>query len=83
MTSFYYMVHNGMPPTDDVHCRRAMAYAFDYDTAVSLEWPGTTQMQGPVPATLGGHNPDVMVFSRDLDKAQEELAQCAVRGRHR
>jgi peptide/nickel transport system substrate-binding protein len=76
MTEFYYMVNTKIPPTDDVHCRRAMAYAFDYDTAVSLEWPGTQQSQGPVPASLGGHNPDVLVFSRDLDKAQEELAQC-------
>lgn len=76
MTSFYYMVNNRLPPTDDVHCRRAIAYAFDYDTAVGLEWPGTKQMLGPVPATLGGHSPSVFVFSRDLDKAREELAQC-------
>ena len=53
-----------------------MAYAFDYDTAVGLEWPGTTQMLGPVSATLGGHSPDVLVFQRDLEKAEEELAQC-------
>jgi peptide/nickel transport system substrate-binding protein len=33
-------------------------------------------MLGPVPATLGGHSPSVFVFSRDLDKAREELAQC-------
>jgi peptide/nickel transport system substrate-binding protein len=76
MTAFYYMVNNILPPTDDVHCRRAIAYAFDYDTAVGLEWPGTKQMLGPVPATLGGHSPSVFVFSRDLDKAREELAQC-------
>lgn len=76
MTEFYYMINTRIPPTDDVHCRRAMAYAFDYDTAVGLEWPGTQQSQGPVPAVLAGHNPDVLVFSRDLDKAAEELAQC-------
>ena len=76
MTAFYYMVNNRLAPTDDVHCRRAMAYAFDYDTAVGLEWPGTKQMLGPVPATLGGHSPSVLVFNRDLDKAREELAQC-------
>ncbi len=77
MTEFYYMVNTKIAPTDDVHCRRAMAYAFDYETAVSLEWEGTEQSQGPVPASLGGHNPDVFVFSRDVDKAMEELAQCA------
>jgi peptide/nickel transport system substrate-binding protein len=77
MTSFYYMMNTRKPPLDDVHCRRAISWAFDYDQAVALEWPGTQQMVGPVPHTVGGHNPDVLVYKRDLDKAQEELAQCA------
>jgi peptide/nickel transport system substrate-binding protein len=80
MTSLYYMMNTRKPPLDDVHCRRAVAYAFDYDQAVALEWPGTKQMVGPVPQTVGGHNPDVLVFERDLDKAQEELAQCEYGG---
>ncbi|MGB5933785.1 MAG: ABC transporter substrate-binding protein [Anaerolineae bacterium] len=74
LTEFYYMVHTQKPPTDDVHFRRAMAYAFDYDTAVGLEWEGTKQSAGPVPAIVAGHNPDVFVFHRDLEKAREELA---------
>jgi peptide/nickel transport system substrate-binding protein len=76
MSSFYFMVNNKVPPTDDEHCRRAMSYAFDYEAAVGLEWPGTLQMVGPVPAGLAGHNPNVLVYQRDLEKAQEELAQC-------
>jgi len=75
LTEFYYMIHTKKPPTDDVHFRRAMAYAFDYDAAVALEWPGTQQSRGPVPAITAGHNADVFVFQRDLDKAREELAQ--------
>jgi len=74
LTEFYYMVHTKNPPTDDVHFRRAMAYAFDYDAAVALEWPGTQQSRGPVPAITAGHDPDIFVFERDLDKAREELA---------
>jgi peptide/nickel transport system substrate-binding protein len=77
LTEFYYMIHTQNPPTDDVHFRRAMAYAFDYDAAVALEWPGTKQSRGPVPAITAGHNPDVFVFERDLDKAREELALSA------
>ncbi|MBN1318513.1 MAG: ABC transporter substrate-binding protein [Anaerolineales bacterium] len=77
LTEFYYMIHTKKPPTDDLHFRRAMAYAFDYAAAVALEWPGTKQSQGPVPAITAGHNPDVFVFQRDLDKAREELAQSA------
>jgi peptide/nickel transport system substrate-binding protein len=75
LTEFYYMIHTQKPPTDDVHFRRAMAYAFDYAAAVGLEWPGTQQSQGPVPAICAGHNPNVFVFERDLDKARDELAQ--------
>jgi len=74
LTEFYYMIHTQKAPTDDVHFRRAMAYAFDYDAAVALEWEGTQQSRGPVPAITAGHNPDVFVFERDLDKAREELA---------
>lgn len=76
MTTFYYMVNNQKPPTDDVHCRRAMSYAFDYDAAVGLEWPGTKQTVGPVPASLAGHDATIVPYKRDLAKAQEELAQC-------
>jgi peptide/nickel transport system substrate-binding protein len=76
LTSFYYMINTKKPPTDDVHCRKAMAYAFDYDAAVGLEWPGTKQMVGPVPAIVAGHDPNVLVYKRDLDKAKAELAQC-------
>lgn len=76
MSSFYYMVNNKKAPTDDEHCRKAMSYAFDYDAAIGLEWPGTLQMVGPVPAGLAGHNPNVLVYKRDLQKAQDELAQC-------
>jgi peptide/nickel transport system substrate-binding protein len=75
-SSFYFMLNNKMAPTDDLHCRRAMAYGFDYDAAVQLEWPGTLPMVGPVNAALGGHNPNVTVYRRDLDKAKAELDQC-------
>lgn len=76
MTTFYYMLNNKKAPTDDVHCRRAISYAFDYDAAISLEWPGTTQTVGPVPASLAGHDGTITPYKRDLDKAKEELAQC-------
>ncbi len=76
LSSFYYMINTKKPPTDDVHCRKAMAYAFDYDTALTLEWPGTQQMIAPVPATLAGVDKTLPYYKRDLDKAKEELAQC-------
>ncbi len=80
MTSFYYMVNTKKPPTDDLHFRLAMEYAFDYDAAVGLEWPGTKQMVGPVPASLAGHDASVTVYKRNLDKAKAELAQSKYAG---
>jgi len=76
LSSFYYMINTKKPPTDDVHCRKAMAYAFDYDTALTLEWPGTKQMIAPVSAILAGVDKTLPYYKRDLDKAKEELAQC-------
>jgi peptide/nickel transport system substrate-binding protein len=80
MSSFYYMMNNREAPLDDIHCRKAVAWAFDYEAAVALEWPGTQQMVGPVPRVLGGHDPSVFTYHRDLAKAQEELAQCQYAG---
>ncbi len=75
-SSFYYMLNNAKPPTDDVHCRKAIAYAYDYDAALSLEWPGTKQMIAPVPGTLAGVDPNLPYYKHDAAKAKAELAQC-------
>jgi peptide/nickel transport system substrate-binding protein len=72
---FYLMMNTRVAPLDDLAVRRAVSYAFDYETALSLEWPGTKQSVGPVPQALGGHNPNVVTFDYDVDKAREELAQ--------
>lgn len=72
-TSFYLMLHTRKPPTDDVHFRRAMAWAFDYETVVRDIFPGCIQSRGPVAQSLPGHDPTVFQFHRDLEKAREEL----------
>lgn len=80
MTSFYYMVNTKKAPTDDLHFRLAMEYAFDYAAAVGLEWQGTKQMVGPVPASLAGHDPNLTVYTHDLAKAKAELQKSAYAG---
>jgi len=69
---FFYMMHTKKAPTDDIHFRKAIAYAFDHETAAGLfdSWPS----HGPVAMNYPGWNPDVLVYTRDLDKAREELA---------
>jgi peptide/nickel transport system substrate-binding protein len=75
-SSFYYLLNNKKAPTDDVHCRKAIDYAFDYDAATGLTWPGTKPMVAPVPATLAGVDPNITPYTHDLTKAKAELAQC-------
>ena len=73
-TVFYYMVHTKKAPTDDVHFRKAMALAMDYDTILDI-YPGARAMRGPVPTGFPGDNPNIEQNRRDLDKAREELKQ--------
>ena len=76
LSGFYYMVNNKKPPTDDVHCRKAIDYGFDYQTSLTLEWPGVQQMIAPVPATLAGVDKSIPYYTYDVDKAKAELALC-------
>ena len=71
------MMHTRKAPTDDVHFRRAIAYAFDYDTAVTDIFPYTTLVKGVENEVLPGYDPDIEPFRRDLDKAMAELEQSA------
>jgi len=73
-TAFYLMINTRIPPTDDIHFRRAMAWATDYATVVEHIFPGAFQARGPVPQNIPGADPTVFQYYRDLDKAREELA---------
>ena len=73
-TEFYMMINTKIAPTDDIHFRKAMAYATDYDTVVTHIFPGAFQARGPVPQNIPGADPTVFQYSLDLDKAREELA---------
>jgi peptide/nickel transport system substrate-binding protein len=70
-----YKLNTKKPPTDDIHIRRALAWAFDYDSMVNLVEPGSVQARGPIPVGIPGHNPRVFQYYQDLDKAREELEQ--------
>ncbi|MDR0637967.1 MAG: ABC transporter substrate-binding protein [Spirochaetaceae bacterium] len=61
-------------PTDDVHFRKALAYAFDYETVMTDIYPGAIPVKGPVPSNVPGNNPDIPRYTYDLEKARAELA---------
>jgi peptide/nickel transport system substrate-binding protein len=71
----FYMIHNKKAPTDDIHFRKAMAYAMNYTAVVTVLFPGSTIARGPVTSILPGFDPTVPRYDMNLTKAQEELAQ--------
>lgn len=61
-------------PLADVHLRRAVSYAFDYDAMLASA--GYAQLMiGPLPQGILGFDPDLPVYRTDLDKAKAELAK--------
>ena len=71
----YLMLNTRKPPTDDVHFRKAMAWALDYQTIVDQIWVGVSRSRGPIPKGVPGYDPTVLQYNMDLDKAKEELAK--------
>jgi len=74
------MLNTKIPPTDDIHVRKALSWVMDYDVVVDDIWPHYVQSVGPVPQTLPGHSKDVFQYSYNLEKAKEEMAKSAYAG---
>jgi len=70
----YITMNTKKPPLDDIHVRKALAWAFDYDAAVKLT-EGSVQARGPVPLTVRGSDPNCFQYHRNLEKAKLELKQ--------
>jgi len=68
-------MHTKKPPLDDIHFRKAMAYATDYETIVQQAFPTGKVGAGPVPSSVPGYDPNVKPYYLDLDKALDELKQ--------
>jgi len=68
-------------PLDDVNCRKALAYAFDYEAAINIvrltkEIAQGKASNGPLPAGMLGHNATLPTFKKDMNKAKSYLNQC-------
>lgn len=77
---FFLKLNNKRPPTDDVHFRRAMALAFDYDALLKiLQVTDKVLMgkkaRGPLPEGFPGFDASLPIPKKDLAAARAELAK--------
>ena len=77
---FYAHFNNQMEPTNDIHFRKAMCYAFDYDGWIhKMQHDMVEPVNGPIPANMWGSlDPKEKTFKYDLDMAKKELALAKV-----
>lgn len=69
------LMNTKIAPTDDVNFRKALAYAFDYDTMHNVIFPSSERMTGPVADGFFGKNEELEGYSFDLEKAKEYIAK--------
>lgn len=71
--TWYLVMNNKKPPFDDLYVRKAIAYAFDYNTAMNSILGGGRRSTGPVPTGVFGHGDEIYKYEQDLNKAKEML----------
>lgn len=79
MRLFFPQLHCQKPPTSDVHFRRAINYAFDYESWIrDMQHNMVERNIGPVPNPMWGSLDPGAEFGYEynLDKAKEELKKC-------
>lgn len=79
-TGYTLKMNTKVAPTDDVHFRRAIAYALDYATVQTQIHPGEG-MAGPLSVKfVDAHDDSIKPQVQDLEKAKAELAQSKYAG---
>jgi peptide/nickel transport system substrate-binding protein len=78
-TAFYLKFNTKAKPTDDLHIRKAIALATDYDTIKSTILPGG-DLTGPLPKTFSAAYLDQPAPKFDLDAARAEMAKSSYAG---
>ena len=78
--AFYLKFNSKVAPTDDVHIRKAIALATDYDTIHSTIIPGG-ELTGPLPKTFAGAYLPTPAPKFDLEAAKAEIAKSGYAGK--
>lgn len=72
-------INTAIEPGSNADFRRALAYAFPYESTVKDIMNGNAvQSVGTVPAGLWGHSDDIFQYTMDMDKAKEYLEKSGV-----
>ncbi|HET7412102.1 MAG TPA: ABC transporter substrate-binding protein, partial [Pararhizobium sp.] len=75
----YLYLNNKKPPLDNVKVRKALSYAINYKGIIQGIMLGqATQMRGPIPKGLWGHDDSLLQYSYDPQKAKELLKEAGV-----
>lgn len=61
-------------PLDDVNVRKAIALAYDYETALNEIWATAEPCPGPVPSVMEGHNDDLQPYTQDVQAAKQAIS---------
>ncbi len=78
---FYLKLNTRIPPTDDIHVRKAIALAFDYTTTRNDLRPGAA-IGGPLsPVFKDAYDAGLPVPKQDLAAAKAELAKSKYAGK--
>ena len=78
--AFYLKLNSKKAPTDDVHIRKAIALATDYDTIKGTILPGG-DLTGPLPKTFAEAHLDSPQPKFDLEAAKAEIAKSGYAGK--
>jgi peptide/nickel transport system substrate-binding protein len=78
--AFYLKFNTKVAPTDDVHVRKAIALATDYDTIHSTIIPGG-ELTGPLPKTFAEAYLPLPAPKFDLEAAKAEIANSGYGGK--
>lgn len=81
IATYVIKMNNSYGPTSDLHVRRAISYAFDYDALIKVMSGYATTLKGPLPPSLPGADASITGYTLDMDKAKAELAQSAQYGK--
>lgn len=73
--TYVVKMNNKVGPTSDIHVRRAISYAFDYDGMLQIMEGRAVRLKGPLAPTLLGTREDLNYYETNLEKAREELAK--------